>query len=517
MKPLIEINNGVPRHPQYRMKEPVNFCMMPGEHIALVGPNGGGKSLLVDIITGRWPLLMNEVKYHFDESGSDLVCDHIKYITFRDSYGDADGTYYYQQRYHSQDREITPLVSELLPEAKDEAFKETLFRLFGMHDMLDKYIVLLSSGELRKFQLTKALMGKPSLLILDNPFIGLDASTRTFLQDLLCKLIEETHLHVILLLSRAEDIPPFITHVVPVEGLVCYPKQIYTSGNVIQTTEGRKDLKSACVDECVDVHRSFVANAPLDDIGGEGAPLDDKMGAPLDDKAEQPEVIRLNKVSICYDERTILKELDWVVRKGEKWALTGDNGSGKSTLLSLICADNPQSYACDISLFGRKRGTGESIWEIKKHIGYVSPEIHRAYLKNMPAIDIVASGLHDSVGLYVRPKPEQRGVCEHWMEVFGIGDLKDRSFLQLSSGEQRLVLLARAFVKDPDLLILDEPLHGLDTRNRAHVKGIIEAFCKHPDKTLIMVSHYQDEFPACITHRLHLKKEKVCHSERNEV
>ena len=514
MKPLIEINKGVPRHPQYRMKEPVNFCMMPGEHIALVGPNGGGKSLLVDIITGRWPLLMNEVKYHFDESGSDLVCDHIKYITFRDSYGDADGTYYYQQRYHSQDREITPLVSELLPEAKDEAFKETLFRLFGMHDMLDKYIVLLSSGELRKFQLTKALMGKPSLLILDNPFIGLDASTRALLQDLLCKLIEETHLHVILLLSRTEDIPPFITHVVPVEGLVCYPKQKMSFR--AEQSEA-KNLKSACVDECVDVHRSFVANAPLDDMGGEGAPLDDKMSAPLDDKAEQPEVIRLNKVSIRYDERTILKELDWVVRKGEKWALTGDNGSGKSTLLSLICADNPQSYACDISLFGRKRGTGESIWEIKKHIGYVSPEIHRAYLKNMPAIDIVASGLHDSVGLYVRPKPEQRGVCEHWMEVFGIGDLKDRSFLQLSSGEQRLVLLARAFVKDPDLLILDEPLHGLDTRNRAHVKGIIEAFCKHPDKTLIMVSHYQDEFPACITHRLHLKKEKVCHSERNEV
>ena len=474
MNPLIEINNGVPRHPQYRMKEPVNFCLMPGEHIALVGPNGGGKSLLVDIITGRWPLLMNEVKYHFDESGSDLVCDHIKYITFRDSYGDADGTYYYQQRYHSQDREITPLVSELLPEAKDEPFKETLFRLFGMHDMLDKYIVLLSSGELRKFQLTKALMGKPSLLILDNPFIGLDASTRTLLQDLLCKLIEETHLHVILMLSHTEDIPSFITHVVPVEGLVCGEKQKFSFEDIAKSNVDAPEILSRYV--------------------------------PLDNNTELPEVIRLTKVSIRYDERTILKELDWVVRKGEKWALTGDNGSGKSTLLSLICADNPQSYACDISLFGRKRGTGESIWEIKKHIGYVSPEIHRAYLKNMPAIDIVASGLHDSVGLYVRPKPEQRGICEHWMEVFGIGGLKDRSFLQLSSGEQRLVLLARAFVKDPDLLILDEPLHGLDTRNRAHVKGIIEAFCKHPDKTLIMVSHYQDEFPACITHSLHLKR-----------
>ena len=136
----------------------------------------------------------------------------------------------------------------------------------------------------------------------------------------------------------------------------------------------------------------------------------------------------------------------------------------------------------------------------------MSPEIHRAYLKNMPAIDIVASGLHDSVGLYVRPKPEQKGICEEWMKVFGIGDLKDRSFLQLSSGEQRLVLLARAFVKEPDLLILDEPLHGLDTRNREKVRGIIDTYCRQEGKTLIMVSHYEEEFPECITHTLHLKR-----------
>ena len=96
---------------------------------------------------------------------------------------------------------------------------------------------------------------------------------------------------------------------------------------------------------------------------------------------DSEEVVKLNKVSIRYGDRTILKELDWTVRRGEKWALSGENGAGKSTLLSLVCADNPQSYACDISLFGRKRGTGESIWEIKKHIGYVSPEMHRAYLK----------------------------------------------------------------------------------------------------------------------------------------
>ena len=194
------------------------------------------------------------------------------------------------------------------------------------------------------------------------------------------------------------------------------------------------------------------------------------------------------------------------MNEGERWALSGQNGSGKSTLLSLVCADNPQSYACDIHLFGHKRGTGESIWQIKKHIGYVSPEMHRAYLKDLPAIDIVASGLSDSVGLYTRPRPEQRQTCLGWMRIFGIEQLAQRTFLKLSSGEQRLCLLARAFVKDPELLILDEPLHGLDNRNRALVKEIINTFCERANKTLVMVTHYEEELPPCIDHRLVLRK-----------
>ena len=148
------------------------------------------------------------------------------------------------------------------------------------------------------------------------------------------------------------------------------------------------------------------------------------------------------------------------------------------------------------------------MWEIKSHIGYVSPEMHRAYLKNLSAIDIVASGLHDSIGLYKRPRKEEMDVCEWWMDIFGVAALKDKPFLQLSSGEQRLALLARAFVKDPELLILDEPLHGLDTYNRRRVKAIIEAFCHRQDKTLIMVTHYANELPATITDRLWLKRDK---------
>ena len=164
-------------------------------------------------------------------------------------------------------------------------------------------------------------------------------------------------------------------------------------------------------------------------------------------------VAELRNVSISYGGRKILDGVDWKIRNGEKWALCGRNGCGKSTLLSLICADNPQAYACDITLFDRKRGSGESIWDIKKHIGYVSPEMYRAYLQHVPAGEIVASGFTDIVGICRKPDPEQLSSARFWMNIFGIGDLEDRYFTELSSGEQHLCLLARAFVKDPDLII----------------------------------------------------------------
>ena len=309
----------------------------------------------------------------------------------------------------------------------------------------------------------------------------MDVDTRHQLRQLLETLTSESDLQLILVLSKAEDIPSFITHVVHVEEMTCQEKLSLAEYKEKQSLHAVRALDGEKRQRLLALPRR------TDDIDAE-------------------RIVELRQVSIRYGERTILNTLDWTVLNGERWALSGENGAGKSTLLSLVCADNPQSYACDITLFDRRRGTGESIWEIKKHIGYVSPEMHRAYLKNLPAIDIVASGLHDSVGLYRRTHPEQLAVCEWWMDMFGIAHLRDRDFLTLSSGEQRLCLLARAFVKDPQLLILDEPLHGLDARNGQLVKEIIDTFCRRPGKTLIMVSHYEEELPTCITHRLHLKK-----------
>lgn len=492
------------------MAEPINIEILQGEQIAIAGDNAAGKSRLIEVLTGHFPLLMNEVKYDFSPSPLRMVSENLKYITFRDSYGDTDGTYYYQQRWNQHDiDENTPTVGQLLQEAFRQAdesigrglselesqtaqqqrtcLRNKLTEIFHLDSLMDKYIISLSSGELRKFQLTKTLGTGPRVLIMDNPFIGLDAQTRDQLRTLLNQLTQETYLTIILVLSKVDEIPDFITHVIPIEGLSILPK-------VTRQTYQQQLLQQACP-SLSEEKRDKILQLPQKDLKKEDF-------YPQDGE----EILKFNNVSIRYGSRTILKELDWTVNEGEKWALSGENGAGKSTLLSLVCADNPQAYACDIRLFGHRRGSGESIWQIKRHIGYVSPEMHRAYLKDLPAIDIVASGLTDSVGLYTRPKPEQKQICLNWMHIFGIDHLADRTFLKLSSGEQRLCLLARAFVKDPELLILDEPLHGLDLRNRALVKDIIDTFCSRTHKTLVMVTHYQEEFPRCITHSLFLRK-----------
>ena len=483
----ISLRDAVARNPFVRLSSPATVTFGAQEHIAIVGANGAGKSLLVDMLTGKYLLREGTLEYDFRPAPTNFAYRNIKYITFRDTYGTSDFYYCYQMRWNQTEQDDVPEVSNFLDTIPEGSLRDRLFALFEVEPMLHKKVVHLSSGELRKMELAHTLSSSPRILIMDNPFIGLDAAVRRRLYELLDELSRTDNLQIVLVLSMLDDVPDFITHVIPIAdcrvgeklSLQCYRDRYK------KEDEERREADKALFDAL----RRRIALLPY-----------------KNENYVSEEIIRFNKVNISYGERTILKDLDWTVRRGEVWALRGENGSGKSTLLSLVCADNPQSYACDISLFGRKRGSGESIWEIKKHIGYVSPEMHRAYMKDMPAIEIVASGLFDTIGLYRRPHPDSMAVCEWWMDIFGIAHLRDKSFMQLSSGEQRLCLLARAFVKDPELLILDEPLHGLDTFNRRRVKQIVEAFCRRNDKTLIMVTHYVEELPATVTNTLTLKK-----------
>ena len=382
--------------------------------LVVTGPNGSGKTGLVREALRLFP------------------SRRMRYIPFKDCYGGtADLTYYHQQRWNSTD----------IPDGT----------------------ILLSSGELRKHQFARFLRERPAVLLIDNPFIGLDAPSRAVFRQTLQETVEEG-VALVLVVSREDEIPSF-------------------AGEIIRL--GRPDAPARLPEGI----RAVLETLPPDDRQGAGEP-----------------VVELRHVSLRYGGRTILGPVDLLVRSGEKWALTGPNGSGKSALLSLVCADNPQGYACDMSLFGRRRGTGESIWDIKARIGYVSPEFHRAFSEDFPVERVVAGGVKAEAFLYGHPGPEEYRAAAFWMDVFGIGALAGRSYLSLSDGEQRLSLLARAFARDPQLLVLDEPMHGLDEGNCARVKDITTAFCTRAGKTLIMVSHQPEEFPPCITDHLELSR-----------
>ncbi len=429
---------------------------MEAKTIVIAGLNASGKTQLVE----RMRRTMG---------------DSVRYVAFCDTYGTAtDRSYYLQQRWNQHDiDEETPLVSQALERSfllsgsdtpQRRQLQRQLYDLMGMDGLLEEYVIALSSGELRKMQLVKTLMANPKTLILDNPFIGLDAETRTMLAQQLLKLREQG-MALYLVVSRPEEIPSYADEVTWTT-----PKEAFLAEKLAAAAEPRSTASSS----------------------GPSGPI----------------IVDFHDVTIQYGSRTILNRLNWTVCQGERWALSGRNGSGKSTLLSLVCADNPQGYACDIRLFGHQRGTGESIWDIKRRIGYVSPEMHRSYLRPLPALHIVASGLKDTIGLYVHPNEQERSLCIEWMRRFGIDHLAQRPFTQLSSGEQRLLLVCRAFVKSPDLLVLDEPMHGLDHRRTQMVKDIIDDYCRDQCKTLIMVTHYEEELPQCITHRLYLKRQE---------
>lgn len=483
-KIIVQIRNVVTRLPELRFDTPLNWIVEEGQQWAVVGPNGAGKTLITDVVQRKFAFKEGEVIFGCEGKVSDLV----KSIAFKDIYSLADcRNSYYQQRWHSTETDEVPTIEEILSEDAGTSDFRKVLSLFGIEELLPKRLIFLSSGELRKFLIVRTLLKHPRILILDNPFIGLDASSRGVLVDMLQQITTLKGVQVILLLSNPNDIPEMVTHVLPVKG--------------------RKCLEPHTREQFLADHELIVSLFPSENkspqAGGEYTPL------PVNQEQKQSEhevTFSMEHVSIKYGTRTILKDLDWEVKNGEKWALFGPNGAGKSTLLSLIYADNPQSYANTFYLFDRKRGSGESIWDIKKRIGYVSPEMHLYYMENVPTLNIVGSGFFDSIGLYRKCSAEQQQVALAWMHVFGIEELKERSFLTLSSGEQRLALLARAFVKDPDLIILDEPLHGLDVSNKKKAAHIIEQFCSRPGKTLIYVTHYPHELPACVDKRFELVK-----------
>ena len=478
-KAIIQLKNVV-TDSDFNFSQPINLELLPGENWIIYGLNGSGKTYLVNTIKGAYRLKQGEITYNFKDPQSTSQHSNIKCVTFLDQYASSITSLPYQMRWNHGTLDLTfeAFVKDFFDDIKKlpEEFTSIVFKEFNLEKIKDQTIQSLSSGEFRRFQLLQVLTKRPKVLIIDNPFIGLDDQGRETISKLLNLATTYLNINIILVVSKIPRNTTGFTHFILVEDnkLKKIPVSQATEQGIITHTQ-----------EALTSH--------------------DLVAKPKQQNA--PIILQANNINIAYGEKTIFKDLNLTIRQGECWALTGPNGSGKSTLLSLICADNPQAYACDISLFGKKRGSGESIWDIKKNIGFVSPEMYRSYRRNLPTIDIIATGLYDTTGLFRHIKEEDHNKVEKWIEIFGIQDFRDKPYLSLSSGQQRLALLCRAFVKEPTLLILDEPFHGLDDKNVLKARNIITQYISQkPERTLIMVSHYKTEFPQIIDHTLNLTK-----------
>jgi molybdate transport system ATP-binding protein len=372
-------------------------------------------------------------------------------------------------------------VSDILGCEPDPSTAEKVLRMTGVGHLLEKNFIRLSSGESRKVLIARALMGHPKLLVLDEPLEGLDRASREQLILMVDDLIENG-IQVILVTHRIHAIPRGISHI------------ICLKDNRVVAQGARNDiLTENFIGELYGGSREGFPSAP---------DFSDLLNYPGGGSGE--EVIRMNGVTVTYKGEPVFSNLSWVVNAGEKWTVSGPNGSGKSTLLSLISGDNPQAYANEIYLFGKRRGSGESIWDIKKRIGFVSSEFQFRYQWNMPILDVVASGFFDSVGLYRVCTPFQRERAAAWLRALGFGGREGEILTRLSFGEQKLVLIARAMVKSPEVLILDEPCQGLDPENRKRVLRVIGRLGDIPDITLIHVSHHREEQLPCFENDLAL-------------
>ena len=436
---------------------------------AVIGNNGSGKTTLATIIEKGRYAYGNRINFH--RQGL-----KIKMLSFSDIHSRAAmEAHYFSQRMEATMNDMVPSVADVLGEKLSTPEWKRLSIKFKLYDVADKKVNYLSSGELRKLIIINALISKPDLLILDNPYIGLDSHSRQELDKMLEELRSDG-ISIVLLICDISDMPVFCDYVMTVEDC---------------------SISSLCSKS------DFNEIIPTLDINQVYEKLPPRRNRINNDYQVAFEI---RNGHVKYGDRQIIKDLDWCVKKGEQWALSGPNGCGKSLLLSMVCADNPQAYANDITLFDIKRGSGESIWQIKDSIGYVSPEMQLFFKSNSCVREIVAQGLRNSLNKYSPLTEEESEEAEKWIDLLAISHLSDRKFNELSSGEQRLTLVARAMIKQPELIVLDEPLHGLDSLSKQRVKTIVESIVSRNKSSLIFVTHYLEEIPSSVTHSKVLKK-----------
>jgi len=460
----------------------LDWSFNSGEQWVVSGPNGSGKTLLASLLAGR--AFVPGVRLALAAS----IEYRVSLVSF-DQQREQVETGWLQARWHWLEEVDHPTVAnflsydsvneinpfEIRPDdpADRRRFADRLRRISSLLDLSslsERWMLHLSHGEMRRVLLGRALLEDPRLLVLDDPFAGLDRRMRQQLREILAQLVQDG-LPLVLMIRHADEIPPGFTHHL----------QLGSSFFVSQ-------LKPHGTD------KPQVSRKPP--LASQSRPPSSTTGQAAATTASARPLIELHNVSISYGSRTIFRDLSWAVREGERWVVSGPNGSGKTTLLSLISGDNPAAYANDIRVFGRPRKVGESLWAIRRRIGQVSPELQCYFRGATTCLQAVLSGRLNRDGQPVQPTRKLREEAYRWLELFGLADRASAPFGSISAGRQRLVLLARAFFPRPALLLLDEPCFSLDHASRWLVLETLERILEERKKeTVIYVAHRTDDIP----------------------
>jgi len=449
----------------------LTWSLKPGEHWLIAGANGSGKSALAAALAGVGDLtagsvngLPAKVALVSYEAQAELIAAELK----------------------KDDADILDVISEGTPVAEiierdttERALANQLVEQFGLTPLLNRAFRKLSTGETRKVMLVRALASQPDLLVLDEPFDGLDVNTHPMLMQHLENVVGTTP--TVLVLNRLDERPDFITHIAWVE-----------EGRIAHQVDCSDVKAVAELNQLLHLKHANVSLPNPDPI--------DRLPA-LDPAAP---LVNITNASVKYADNLVFENINWRIEKGEHWQLTGPNGSGKTCLLSLITGDHPQCYVNDINVFGFQRGNGETIWQIKQFIGYVSTQLQWEYRVGSSLKNVVLSGFHDSIGVYTKSTDAQKAIADQWLDIVGMSARANDSFNQLSHGDKRLLLIARAMVKHPPLLILDEPCLGLDDMNRQLVLALIEKICASGKTTVLYVNHHAEDKVAGIDRHMML-------------
>ena len=383
----------------------------------------------------------------------------------------------YEQEVRNDD---TDYLDKIDPGTRAKSFlgphanTQELIRLFRLDHILESGYRQLSSGESRKLLILEAITHGVNHLLIENPYDGLDVdSCREF--DRVAQGLQHRGVELVIFLTSLHDIPGWCTHVAKID-----------NGQLVRT--GPRDEMISDISATAEAKQWHSVSRTSEE-----------------ESSGQEELVKLVSAQVRYSERVIFSHFDLIVNKGDHTLITGPNGAGKSTLLAVITGDHPDCYTNELYVFGRRRGTGESIWDLKREMGIVSPALHRNHYVPGSTLHIVISGFFDSIGLYSTFTATQKSIAQKWLANIGLVDFATVPFRRLSFAQQRLALIARALIKQPKLLILDEPTHGLDDQNRKSLRDFLEMVAEKEISTILYVSHRRDEYRSFFTQQIEMK------------